>query len=239
MKILPFLIFPFPLLALTILLDPGHGGDENGAQGQYQTSSGTKDVFEKDFTLTIALQIKNFLSKDHRVFLTRSVDRNVTLEERAQMAEIVKPDLFISIHANSSVKKSAHGHEIYYLDNHQDAAVKKLEQIENKSFSTENSIVQQILIDLVIAKTVESSKILANKIQANLKKELKTFSIKDRGIKPGLFYVLALTKRPAVLLEVGFMSHASELKKLDSPSFQSSYSQAVSEGISAYIKSKN
>ncbi len=239
MKILLFFVLPFPILAFTILLDPGHGGEEQGAKGQYIIFSKKKEVLEKNLTLSIVKKIKKYLSKKYRVYLTRSVDRDVSLKERAEIAENIQADLFISVHANSSVEKKAHGHEVYYLDNHKNAAVKKLEKIENEGLqSEEDPIVKQILMDLIIEKTVEASKILSSEIHQNLKKNLRRFHMRDRGTKPGLFFVLALAKRPAVLLEIGFMSRASELKKLDSSSFQESYARAIAEGITSYFKKR-
>ena len=239
MKILFLFILPFPLLAMTVLLDPGHGGEDKGAKGQYKIASQKKDILEKDLTLDIVKKIKKYLSKDHRVYLTRSLDRDISLKERAKIAEAVQADLFISVHANSSIQTRAHGHEIYYLDNHKDAVVKKLEEVENKSLKREDPIVEQILMDLIIEKTVETSKILASEIHKNLKQNLRNFHMKDRGIKPGLFYVLALAKRPAILLEIGFVSRASELKKLDSSSFQESYARAVAKGVASYLKKRS
>ena len=231
-----FVLIPSSLWAVTILLDPGHGGDDKGAKGFYYASSQRKYVLEKNLSLRIAKKIKEFIPKEHSVYLTRGMDRNISLQGRAEIAEKVKADLFISIHVNSSAQKDAQGFETYYLDNHQDAAVRKLEEVENKNLMGEDPIVEQILMDLIIQKTVETSRTLSTIIHQNLKTALKKFNMKNRGIKPGLFYVLALAKRPAILLEVGFMSHPRELQKMDSSSFQASYARAVARGITSYLE---
>ena len=69
-----------------------------------------------------------------------------------------------------------------------------------------------------------------------MRKITRRYGFKDRGVKPGLFYVLALSKRPAALIEVGFISNQSELKKMSSPSFQNRFSNAIVRGIKKYYK---
>jgi N-acetylmuramoyl-L-alanine amidase len=90
----------------------------------------------------------------------------------------------------------------------------------------------------VIDRTAPQSKKLADCIHGQFKRSVvKRFKMVDRGVKPGLFYVLALSKIPAVLLEVGFISNEREMKKLTSSKFQNSYAGAVSRGILKYVKS--
>ena len=85
---------------------------------------------------------------------------------------------------------------------------------------------------------MESSKKLASLVHQELKQDVgKKFNLKDRGIKPGLFYVLALSKRPSLLLEVGFISNQIELEKIKSIEFQKKYASAVAEGIIKYHQS--
>lgn len=232
--------------AYTVLVDPGHGGEDIGAIG-YITKTNSKGkkyrarVEEKDLALQISKEIyRELKNKRYKVFLTRSFDRKVTLIERAEIAEKVQADLFISVHLNSARSRKANGFETYYLDNHTDAAVNKVEAIENNALKGDELIVQQILIDLVVERTAKTSKNLANLIHSNLQKKMvKKFSVRDRHIKPGVFYVLALSKRPAVLLEAGFMSNKKELKKLMDPKFQKMYAKSVVEGIDQYMREKH
>jgi len=230
------------LLSQTILLDPGHGGKDDGAKA-FQTfvnKTGRlekKTHFEKDLVLDLSKRIgKKLKEKNYRVFMTRSFDRTVSLEKRAAIAERVNADLFISIHANASYYKTSGGFETYYLNNKSNRAIKKVEEVENKGLEGEDSVVNQILIDLVVNRTVESSKALASSIHGKLKGFLgSSLKMKDRGIKPGLFFVLALSKRPGVLLEMGFMSNPKELRKISSTAFQERYSEAVVVGIEKYF----
>ena len=98
-------------------------------------------------------------------------------------------------------------------------------------------MINQILIDIVIDKTVDSSKKLAKYIHGNVNRKIsKRFKMKNRGIKPGLFYVLALSKRPGVLIEAGFMSNPKEIKKISSNTYLDAYAKAIAAGVVEYHK---
>ena len=232
------MLFSFHANALTILIDPGHGGEEDGAVAVSQGEDPPRQIKEKDIALAISQRIHELLrKKNYSVYLTRSLDRTVTLPERAAIAEKTKADLFISVHINSSPESGAVGFETYYLDNHDDVAMKKIEKTENVQASGDEVVVQQILVDLVVQQTVSTSKPLAESIHSQLKNSVgKKYGIKSRGIKPGLFFVLALSKRPGVLLEVGFISTFKERVRMMNPKFQDEYAGAVVAGIESFIK---
>lgn len=224
--------------AITILIDPGHGGEEDGAVATTVGENPPRIIKEKDIALDISKKIfEKLRAKNYNVFLTRSIDRTVTLAERAAIADKTKADLFISVHINSSPEAGAVGFETYYLDNHDDVAMKKIEKTENLTGSGDNLVLQQILIDLVVEQTVKTSLPLARNIHELLKEKVgKKYKIPSRGVKPGLFYVLALSKRPGVLLEVGFISTQKERVRMMSSKFQDDYSNAVVIGIENYLK---
>jgi len=233
------LFFSLPTLALVILIDPGHGGEDEGARARYYYGKKKwRLIREKDIALSLAKKIHAELGKrNYNSYLTRSVDRTVTLAERAEIAEKIKADFFLSVHVNASEANEPRGFETYYLDNHQDSAIKKVERVENKNLEGEELIVNKILTDLVIDRTVKSSKPLAQSIHSRIQRLVgRKYKLKDRGVKPGLFYVLALTKRPAILLEVGFLSNSRELKKILDEKFQNRYAKAVAQGLDDYIK---
>ncbi len=214
-------------MGMTILIDPGHGGIEEGAIAFYRG----KKVMEKDLTLKLAHKLYIKLKKTHNVYLTRSVDRTVTLMERAQIAERVNADFMISIHLNSTKEKNATGFEIFYLDNHKDVAVKKIEKVENLNHGLDLEV-QKVLTDLVVDQTVHFSKPIANTMESLLKKHVTdVYKIPSRGVKPALFYVLALSKRPSVLLEVAFLSNPKDLKNIMNHEFQEDFIDAVSQSI--------
>jgi N-acetylmuramoyl-L-alanine amidase len=224
--------------AKVVLIDPGHGGEESGAIGHLDAKKNRK-IFEKDLSLRLAKKIKEELSKTTTAFLTRSLDRAVSLQERADLADLVKADLFLSIHFNSSTNAKSHGFELYYLDNNSNVAANKVERAENLNLRGEELIVNQILVDLVVQQTVHHSKELSRLVHEKVKPVIKMHKIEDRGIKPGLFYVLALSKRPGLLIEVGFVSNQNELKKVNEDQFMSHMAKAIAAGVTAFVnKSK-
>lgn len=231
------LTFSLNSFAKVVLIDPGHGGEEIGAVGHLDPKR-TKKIFEKDLSLRLAKKIKEELSKSTSAYLTRSVDRAVSLQERADLADLVKADLFLSIHFNSSTNASSHGFELYYLDNNSNVATNKVERAENLNLKGEELIVNQILVDLVIQQTVTYSKQLASAVYEKVRPVVKANKMSDRGIKAGLFYVLALSKRPGLLVEVGFVSNPNELKKVNEEKFLNDMAHGISEGVLAYIKTQ-
>ncbi|HXH32545.1 MAG TPA: N-acetylmuramoyl-L-alanine amidase [Bacteriovoracaceae bacterium] len=227
----------FEVHAKVVLIDPGHGGDEAGAVG-FLDPKKTRKVFEKDLALRLSKKIKTEISKSVSSYLTRSLDRSVTLQQRANLADLVKADLFLSIHFNSSPNLKSHGFELYYLDNNSNVAANKVERAENLNLKGEESVVNQILVDLVVQQTVTHSKQLAAAVHEKVKPVIKKYKIEDRGIKPGLFYVLALSKRPGLLVEVGFVSNNEELKKVNEDRFLSDMAKGISAGVLAFIKTQ-
>lgn len=218
-----------------VLIDPGHGGDEVGAVGHLDSSKKRK-IFEKDLSLRLAKKLKDHLSKSTTTYLTRSLDRTVSLQERADLADLVKADLFISIHFNSSTNPKSHGFELYYLDNNSNVAAQKVERAENLNLKGEELIVNQILVDLVVQQTVTHSKQLASAVHKSIHPIVRTHKLNDRGIKPGLFYVLALSKRPGLLIEAGFVSNMNELKVVNQEKYLDDLARGISSGVMAFIR---
>lgn len=222
-------------LGFVVFIDPGHGGDEHGAIG----TIGRSKIEEKSLSLVLARKIKEELKKDYKVFLSRSFDRDVDLDRRAQLADQVKADVFISVHFNSSNSNKSTGIETYYLDNHHNRAVKKVEALENGNLGTTDNMVTSILIDLAIQKSTRESKKLANLVHREVIGEVsKSYRMRNRGVRPGLFYVLARAMRPAILIEAGFVSNSLELRKISSEAYLDRYAQAVSRGVKNFLGQK-
>ena len=234
------IFFHYTTLAQTVLIDPGHGGDDCGAKAEISFNGETQVICEKDLALSISLKIKEELGSDFNVFLTRSIDRNLELQERADIADRVQADIFLSVHLNASTSRSSHGLETFYLDNHDNAAVKRVEAIENRDSEGDQIVINQILADLVIERTAPRSKKLAGLIHQHINKRVQDkYQLVDRGKKPALFYVLALSKRPAALLEAGFVTNDQEIHTILSPEFQRDYAKSVAEGVRQYFKDSN
>ncbi|WPU64709.1 N-acetylmuramoyl-L-alanine amidase family protein [Peredibacter starrii] len=232
-----FLLFTYSAFAKVVLIDPGHGGEEVGAIGHLDPKRSRK-VYEKDLSLRLSKKIKEELSKHTSAYLTRSIDRLVTLPERAELADLVKADLFLSIHFNSSTNARSHGFELYYLDNNSNVAANKVERAENLNLQGEELIVNQILVDLVVQQTVVHSRQLASLVHEKVKPVIKKYKIDDRGVKPGLFYVLALSKRPGLLVEAGFVSNPNELKKVNEEKYLNELARSISAGVIAFINAQ-
>jgi N-acetylmuramoyl-L-alanine amidase len=93
-------------------------------------------------------------------------------------------------------------------------------------------------VDLVVQQTVTHSKELANAVYARVKPTIKEHKVTDRGIKSGLFYVLALSKRPGLLVEVGFVSNPQELRKVNEEKFLNAMAKSISAGVMDFINKK-
>jgi N-acetylmuramoyl-L-alanine amidase len=223
----------------TILIDPGHGGEENGA---ISSVDGSK---EKDLAMELALLIRNQLLSGHHVYLSRTSDQTLKLEQRAGTAQRIGADIFISVHMNSSESKHSHGFETYYLSNDLDEATKKVVRVENgehshpmKGVGEVDSMTGEILAEIVVSENIPESKKLGELVHSRLKKSLPNkYKIKDRGLKPGLFYVLAMTKVPGILLEAGFLSSQKDLELMKNREYLNDYAKNVAEGVNHYFSS--
>ena len=220
----------------TIVIDPGHGGLETGAKGKF-------GALEKDVTLAISLKLKDIIEKNlvFRVFLTREKDTDVSLENRSALANNHKAELFISVHANGSVRKNARGSETYFLSlNSTDEESRRLAYMENTSGLLEGQIEQEnqddvklILWDLAQSAYLKQSSLLAENIQAGLNELLGTL---DRGVKQAPFKVLTGVACPAVLVEIAFISNPGEEKELGSEEFQNNVARAIYLSLVEYFK---
>jgi N-acetylmuramoyl-L-alanine amidase len=234
------MLLTFGASAMTIIVDPGHGGIDDGATGRLRAQDGViETIAEKDVTLALARAVATELKKSgHTVYLTRAVDRTVSLDERAELSERIKADLFLSIHLNSSPDPTHSGMEIFYLDNHSDVAVKKLESVENRNVDGGDQIVGAILADLVVQRVAPESKRLATLLEKHYIKTCLPDGPKNRGIKPALFYVLALSKRPSVLIEAGFVTNRSDVERLLSRSFQEKFARSIIFALGNFPKKR-
>jgi N-acetylmuramoyl-L-alanine amidase len=220
----------------TIVIDAGHGGLESGARGKFGT-------LEKDVTLAIGLKLKTIIEKNlaFRVELTRDKDIDVSLDNRAAIANNQRAELFISIHANGSYRRNANGSETFFLSlNATDEEARRLAYLENNSAQLEKPIddankdeIMMILWDMAQSAYLKQSQRLAEIIQDELNSLLGTA---DRGIKQAPFKVLTGVACPAVLVEVAFISNPTEEKELITEAFQQNVALAIYRGLIRYIK---
>jgi N-acetylmuramoyl-L-alanine amidase len=220
-------------LVRTVVIDPGHGGEDVGAKGP-------GGALEKDVTLAIARKVRSTVvsALGIQAFLTRDKDQDVALDERAAFANNYKSDLFISIHANASRAQGARGSEVYFLsyqasddESRRVAALEGGEVPATASSSPASSDVALILWDMAQAEHLEESSSLASRIQEEL---TEVSGNERRGVKQAPFRVLVGAAMPAVLVEVAFLSNAEEEKLLTSDAYQSRIAAAVVRGIARF-----
>jgi N-acetylmuramoyl-L-alanine amidase len=213
----------------TVVIDPGHGGEEVGAKGPAGT-------LEKDITLSIARKLRTSLANSLglQTFLTRDKDAEVPLDDRASFANNYKADLFISIHANASRSHGAKGSEVYFLSyqaSDEESRRVALQEGEAQSGAPAGSDVALILWDMAQAEHLEESSALASRLQEELAQV--TGSV-GRGVKQAPFRVLVGAAMPAVLVEVAFISNSDEEKLLGSEAYQSKIVSALVRGVGRY-----
>lgn len=216
---------------LRIVLDPGHGGDEYGAVGPH-------GVREKDITLQIAQMAAEQLRSQlgAKVWLTRTKDKNVSLEKRYKIAKRKKADIFISIHANASPNHKHKGIETYYLNNATDEAAMKLAARENQSWKGPRSDIEQVLSTMMQNAVTDESRELATAVHGNIVKNVKSRykGVRDRKVRSGLFYVLVGTQCPSILVESSFITNPREEMRLADPTYQQQIADAIVTGVRTY-----
>ncbi len=216
----------------TIVIDPGHGGDEVGAKGPGGT-------LEKDVTLAIARKLRAGLvnTLGLQVFLTRDKDQDVSLNDRTAIANNYKADLFVSIHANASRSHGVNGSEVYFLsyqasdDESRRVALSEGTVAPPGEQTAPASDLGLILWNMAQAEHLQESSALASRIQEEL---ASVTGSEGRGIKQAPFRVLVGAAMPAVLVEVAFISHPEEEKLLASDAFQSKVAAALLHGIARF-----
>jgi len=219
-----------------IVIDPGHGGDDPGAIGP----SGIK---EKDIVLSVGEKLGDVLRSkyDAEVIYTRDKDIFIPLNERTELANSNKADLFISIHANASPRKDTRGIETYFLNWTDDREAMKVAARENKisfrKMKNTRGDLQFILHDLARKNKNEESMKLASSIQNAMVSTLKEdySRIQDLGVKYALFYVLVGAEMPSILVEISFISNKEEEKRLAKDEYKTKIAEAIASGINSYI----
>jgi N-acetylmuramoyl-L-alanine amidase len=211
----------------TIVIDAGHGGEEQGARGPQGT-------LEKDVTLAVARRLKGAIEArlGARVILTRDGDQTIGLDERAAVANNNKADVFISLHANASVRASAAGAEVFYLsladygDQAQRAAQGESEALPVYGGGSRD--IEAILWEMAQARHIEQSASFAQILEGQMRERVP---MSPRAIQQAPFRVLVGANMPAVLLEMGFITNPEQERQLASDAFQSQVVQAVVESI--------
>jgi N-acetylmuramoyl-L-alanine amidase len=233
----PFAAFEKKSKIKTIVIDAGHGGKDPGAVGK----SGLQ---EKNLVLDIALKLKKICAANgYKVIMTRQSDMFIPLWMRSKIANKAKADLFISIHANAAKDRSAKGAEIFYLSDAMDDYSRSIEALENASLTYEDKLyssysynldnTKKAIWDLTCDEYRRESIVLSKYILQDM---CNASDLEFRKVKCARFYVLKHTMLPSILVEVGFLSNASDEKKIARDSVRTSISKGIFKGIQRYSK---
>jgi N-acetylmuramoyl-L-alanine amidase len=211
----------------TVVIDPGHGGDELGTQG-------AKGSLEKEITLSVARRLRTLIESrlGLKVFLTRDDDRTMSLDERSAFANNRRADVFLSIHANSAVRPALKGAEVYYL------TVERADE-EARKRADENSTTLPALgggnraIDLILwetaqARYLEQSAALAGFVEQSFRGRIE---MSPRAVQQAPFRVLVGANMPAALVEIGYLSNAEQETQLISASYQDQVAQSLLDAL--------
>ncbi len=221
-----------------IVIDAGHGGKDAGAVGP-------KKRYEKHAVLKVSKYLYQTLRlRGYKVYLTRKKDRFIKVHNRTRLSNSKKADIFISIHANASIKsrvKKAKGIETFFLSPARSDRAKRVAASENRSdmrkmsYSSKNSL----LTILNQSKITQSNK-LAIDVQKNILNSVrpKYNGVVDGGVREGPFWVLVGAQMPSILVEIGYISHPVESQRLYSTSYQKLLATGVANGVDSYF-SKN
>ena len=214
----------------TVVLDPGHGGDANGTEGPGGT-------LEKAVTLQVSRRVKALIESrlGLRVVMTRDDDRTLDQDARAAIANNNRADLFVSIHANAAVRATVKGAEVYYLsaDRADREARRKVQDPAQAlpQLGGGTRAIELILWETAQLRHLEESAQLATLVEASLRSRVE---MSPRPVQQAPFRVLVGANMPAVLVEIGYLSHPDEEKALASGAYQDRVALAIFDAISTF-----
>ena len=218
-----------------IVIDPGHGGSDSGAVG-----NGLK---EKNVVLATSKKLGALLTKrGYKVLYTRSTDVFINLRSRTIFAGKKNADMFISIHANAAPNASSalkmSGVETFFLSPARSERSKNAAALENRGdLEDMNTFSKQTFLNFLNREKIISSNKLAIDIQSYMLSSVKkSFSSRDGGVREAPFWVLVGATMPAVLVEMGYITHPQEGKNLGKSAYQDRIAQGIANGVDAYFQ---
>jgi N-acetylmuramoyl-L-alanine amidase len=218
---------PLPATGVrTVVIDPGHGGAEAGAQG-------AKGTLEKDVTLSVARKLRTMIESrlGLRVFLTRDDDRAMSLDDRAAYANSQRADVFLSLHVNAALRPSLKGAEVYYLNAEAVSPVTDAgdqPSVMLPSLGGGARSVDLVPWDAAQSKYVRQSSALAGSLEQSLRGRVE---LSPRGVQAAPFRVLVGAGMPAALIEMGYVSNPEQEQALASSAYQDQIAQALFDGL--------
>ena len=211
----------------TVVIDPGHGGEELGTQG-------AKGTLEKDITLSVARRLRTLIESrlGAKVFLTRDDDRARSLDDRSAFANNHQADVFLSIHANSAVRPALRGAEVYFLTvERADAEARKRAgdtATRLPALGGGSREIDLIRWETAQARYLEQSAALAGLLEQALAGRLE---MSPRAAQQAPFRVLVGANMPAALVEIGYLSNAEQEVQLATGAYQDQVAQALLDAL--------
>ena len=221
-----------------IVIDPGHGGHDPG-------TTGPTGLTEKDLCLDVALRLGRIIKQrlaNAEVVFTRTNDAFISLEERTYIANDIKADLFLSIHANSSPYPAVRGIETYYLDFVGSTEVMEVAARENATAQEKVSDRFELMKKIGLGeKKMEESRMFAEDIQDSLSRLIQrsASSAQNRRVGRAPFVVLAGANMPSVLTEISFLSNPSDEQLLRKSQYRERLAEGLYQGVATYLQSQN
>ena len=229
----------------TIIVDAGHGGEDNGMTGPL--GGGPRIVVEKNITLSVAKKLgEELASRGVDVVYTRTTDTLIALDDRGRIANRANGNLFISVHVNAANPnwkdpRGSRGFETYFLSEARTEDARRVEEMENSAvrFEQPNDKVESgdplsfILSDMQQNEHLRESSELAALIQQRLG---KMHPGPSRGVKQAGFRVLVTAYMPAVLVEIGFGTNPAEAAYLTDAAKQQSIAAAIADAAMQYLE---
>jgi N-acetylmuramoyl-L-alanine amidase len=220
-----------------IFIDPGHGGKDPGAIGTHKKNGKTWKVMEKSAVLDVGKKLRAQLAStypDKKILMSRTGDTYPTLDERAKMANRVKlgPNetiLFISVHANASLKPQANGFEVWYLPQEYRRTV-----VDSQSIGSTNKNLLSAVNTITEEELSIESELLAKSVSARMNEKIGK-DIPNRGIKQESWFVVRNTKMPAILVEIGFVTNPKEGELLANTNYLQKISDGIYNGIKDFV----
>ena len=221
-----------------IVLDAGHGADDVGAVGP-------NNRYEKVINLNVTKYVGAILKqRGYTVFLTRNNDTFIKVMDRTVLANEKNADLFISIHTNAVPKEKANevdGIETFFLSPARNERAKRVAALENKTDIREMSTSSKdVFLESLNRPRITASHKFAIDIQAGILQSVRSKykDVKDSGVREGPFWVLVGAQMPSILVELGYVSHPIESKRLYDKAYQQLLANGIANGVDSYF-SKN
>ena len=222
----------------TIVLDAGHGGDDVGAVGPNKR-------YEKVINLNVTKYLASILKqRGYTVYLTRDSDFFIKVMDRTVLANEKNADLFMSIHTNAVPLEKANevaGIETFFLSPAREERAKRVAALENKSDIREMSdSSKDVFLESLNRPRITASHKFAIDVQAGILQSARSKykDVQDSGVREGPFWVLVGAQMPSILVEVGYISHPTEGKRLYDKSYQQLLANGIANGVDSYF-SKN